>query len=53
LAVFAEPMLKPPGLTLDAVWHPELPQSTEPMGMWLADTVVILILANVEATAAP
>jgi hypothetical protein len=49
--MFAAPMLNPPGLTLEAVWQPEPLQSSEPIGMWVAVVVVIVMFAKVVATA--
>ena len=45
--------MKPPVLTLAVVWHPEPLQSSVPIGMWFADVVVIVMLANVPATVDP
>jgi hypothetical protein len=48
--MLAAPRLKPPVLTLAAVWHPDPLQSRVPIGMWLADVVVIVTFAKVPAT---
>jgi dipeptide/tripeptide permease len=53
LVMLAEPMLNPPGLTFAVVWHPEPLQSRVPIGMWLAEVVVIVTFAKVFATLAP
>ncbi len=53
LLIFAEPILNPPALTLLVEWQPEPLQSSAPIGMWLAEVDVIVILANVAATDGP
>jgi hypothetical protein len=49
--IFADPMLNPPLLTFVVVWQPEPLQSSEPIGMWVAVVVVIVMFAKVVATA--
>jgi hypothetical protein len=51
--MLALPKLNPPGVTVVAVWHPELPQSRLPTGICAAGEVVIVILAKVVATDGP
>jgi hypothetical protein len=51
LPILAEPIWKPPELTLAVLWQPPPLQSSAPIGIWFPGVVVIVMLANVPATA--